>query len=118
MKIKKRFQKLEAKKQQIQTELEKVVTTLDVNIPGVEPITDKCFTVNFSTIHEHNTILSPRFYNVQYQKQLLLDCLDRSIDVFNTAVQSVIATGKLDNSWNNTEKFHPAFVKELKRVYG
>lgn len=106
------IKKISETKEKLNQHLIDEISKINVDT-GAKRINNLCSTVSFSTISKNNYILSASYYNIQTQKDAVIEKVRKSKDSGIGYIESIIESG-----YDSTKslKFHPEFLKQLKII--
>ncbi len=106
------IKKISKTKEKLNNHLINEINKINVST-GAKPVNNLCSVVSLSTISQNNSILSASYYNLEMQKGVVIDKIERSKDSGIKYINSIIESG-----YDKTRslRFHPEFLKQLKVI--
>jgi len=111
--MKKEIQGIAAHYLAARVRLLKVIESLPDSADGVKMLGKNCCTVSMSLVGQHGFNLSPRYWLTRETKTQLKELVEknRSIESLITAIEAVLATGKLKDG----TKIPPNVIEALRK---
>jgi len=115
--MRERFQSLVVQGEEVRTHLRKAIESLP-DVGGVRKVGSNSCVVSSSLLASHNN-WSPSYWLSVETKRMLLSVVDsqRPVSGLIRAMDDIVSTGRIKNSYGHIEVIAPNVLAELRRVW-